>query len=223
MMAESRRCSVCGRDGADILCSKCGRFICEDCYNEEEDACIRCSPAAKGATPARRVRVLPMGLAMMLLGLSIAASALVAWAAGGEGMTIIFPFITGNVSGWVAGLYSLIFFAVVISASMLPWYLHTRAEASRDIGDDLITLQESKMLGGEGYESVEYMITTELPKRLQKSMTIEADEETIYLRSSAEAGFNRSYPIPEGFDLEGIDYDYEEGYLVLKLHLVKVG
>jgi len=164
-----------------------------------------------------------MGLAMMLLGLSIAASALVAVAAGGEGVTIMFPFITGNVSGWVAGLYSLIFFAVVISASMLPWYIHTRAEASRDIGDDLITLQESKMLGGEGYESVEYMITTELPKRLQKSMTIEADEETIYLRSSAEAGFNRSYPIPEGFDLEGIDYDYEEGYIVLKLNLVKVG
>ena len=222
-MAESRRCSVCGRDDADILCSKCGCIVCEDCYNEQEDACVRCSPVVKRSMSVRRIRMLPMGLVMMLLGLSIAASGLVAGAAGDEGVMVVFPFITGNVSGWVAGLYSFIFFAVVVSASILPWYIHTRVEAAYDGDDDLITLQESKMPGGEGYESVEYMITTELPKRLQKTVTIESDEETIYLKSSADAGFNRSYPIPEGFDLEGIDYDYEEGYLVLKLRLVKVG
>ena len=221
-MAESRRCSVCGRDDADILCSKCGRFVCEDCYNEQEDACVRCSPVAKRSMPVSRIRMLPMGLAMMLIGLSIAASGLVAGAAGDEGVMVVFPFITGNVSGWVAGLYSFLFFAVVVSASILPWYIHTRVEVAYDGDDDLITLQESKMPGGEGYESVEYMITTELPKRLQKTVTIESDEETIYLKSSADAGFNRSYPIPEGFDLEGIDYDYEEGYLVLKLRLVKI-
>jgi len=175
------------------------------------------------AMSAGRAKILPMGLAIILLGLSIAASALVAVAAGEEGVTFVFPFITGSVSGWVAGLYSFIFFAVVISASMLPWYIHTRVETARDIGDDLITMQESKMPGGEGYESVEYMITTELPRRLQRTATIESDEETVYIRSGADAAFNRSYPIPEGFDLEGIDYDYEEGYIVLKLHLVKVG
>ncbi|MCJ7572868.1 hypothetical protein MUO93_01205, partial [Candidatus Bathyarchaeota archaeon] len=96
-MAESRRCSVCGRDDADILCSKCRRFVCEDCYNEQEDACVRCSPVAKRSMPVRSIRMLPMGLAMMLTGLSIAASGLVAGAAGDEGVMVVFPFITGNV------------------------------------------------------------------------------------------------------------------------------
>ena len=106
---------------------------------------------AKRSMPVRSIRMLPMGLAMMLIGLSIAASGLVAGAAGDEGVMVVFPFITGTVSGWIAGLYSFIFFAVVVSASMLPWYIHTRVEAAYDADDDLITLQESKMQIGRAH------------------------------------------------------------------------
>jgi HSP20 family molecular chaperone IbpA len=85
-----------------------------------------------------------------------------------------------------------------------------------------VTIIEGNMLGGEHFERVEYVITAEMPKRLEKTILVETNGVSIHLHSTSDKEFRRSYPIPEGHELEGLDYDYDEGYLVLRLHLVRI-
>jgi hypothetical protein len=138
-----------------------------------------------------------------------------------EGVTIIFPFIVGEVSPILAGLYSFIFFVTIASASLLPWYIHTR-EKSTYTGNEDVTVMEGNLSSGENFEHIEYVITAELPKRMERTILVESNGASIHLHSTLDKEFNRNYTIPDGHDLEGLDYDYDEGYLVLRLHLVRV-
>ncbi len=72
---------------------------------------------------------------------------------------------------------------------------------------------------GVDLDTMEYIITTELPKELMDSVYIEADDEEVYLMSTADDRFFKSYTVPEGFEVDEIDYDYEGNYLIMKLML----
>jgi hypothetical protein len=125
------------------------------------------------------------------------------------------------VSPWVAGLYSLLFFLTISTASLVPWYIHTRAKPAPQGSEDY-SITEGNLTGGDNFEHVEYVITAELPKKLEKTIMVESTGASIHLHSTLDKDFDRNYNIPEGHDLEGIDYDYEEGYLVLRLHLIRI-
>ena len=160
------------------------------------------------------------GLLMIVVGLSAAAAGIVAGIPA-DGVTIVFPFILGDVSPIIAGVYSFIFFLTIAAASLLPWYVHTRAKLTTSDGED-VTILEGNLPGGEHFEHVEYVITAEMPRKLEKTILVETNGASIHLQSSADKEFSRSYPIPEGHEMEGLDYDYEEGYLVLRLHLIRI-
>jgi hypothetical protein len=163
---------------------------------------------------------LVVGLLMIVVGLSAAASGIVVGIPA-EGITIIFPFILGDVSPMIASLYSFIFFLIIAAASLLPWYIHTRVKPAPSDNED-VTILEGSLTGGEQFERIEYIITAEMPRKLEKTILVETNGASIHLHSSADKEFGKSYPIPEGHDLEGLDYDYEEGYLVLRLHLIRI-
>ena len=103
----------------------------------------------------------------------------------------------------------------------MPWYIHTR-EKPTYTGNEDVTVMEGNLSSGENFEHVEYVITAELPKRMEKTILVESNGASIHLHSTLDKEFNRNYTIPDGHDLEGLDYDYDEGYLVLRLHLVRV-
>ena len=84
-----------------------------------------------------------------------------------------------------------------------------------------MTIQEGKTQNGDSVATVEYIITTELPDKIKKTVFIETEESKILLKSTSDDTFKRSYEIPTGFGLEGIDYDYDDNFLVLKLLLIK--
>ncbi len=213
-------CPVCGAEGADILCPKCGQVVCRDCFDDETHMCLDCAEAeVEGGIKRRRIATVG-GLLMMIVGLSTAAAGIVAGLPT-EGVTVVFPFIVGDVSPLAAGAYSFLFFTTVATASLLPWYIHTRVQHRPADGEDM-TVIEGNLPGGDSFEHVEYVITAELPKRLEKTILVETSGPTIHLHSTVDGGFSRDYSIPEGHELEGLDYDYEEGYLVLRLHLVRV-
>jgi hypothetical protein len=164
--------------------------------------------------------MLDYGPLMIIVGLSVVAAGLVAGIPT-EVVTIVFPFIVGNMSPIIAGFYSFIFFLTIASASLLPWYIHTRAKSNYSDNEN-VSILEGNLPGGEHFEHIEYVITAEMPKSLEKTILIESNGATIHLNSMADKEFNRSYAIPDGHDLEGLDYDYEEGYLVIRLHLVRI-
>ena len=213
-------CWVCGGEGADILCPKCGHIVCRDCYDEGTHQCIECVEEDISIKATRKKAMLVGGLLLIIVGLSTAAAGIVAGIPS-EGVTVIFPFLVGDVSPWVAGLYSFLFFLTIASASLLPWYIHMRSKPTYTENEDL-TVIEGNLPGGENFEHIEYVITAELPKKLEKTILVESNGASIHLHSTADKNFNRSYNIPEDHDLEGLDYDYEEGYLVLRLHLIRV-
>ena len=213
-------CWVCSSEGANILCPKCGHIVCRDCYDEETKRCLECVEEDVNAK-ARMKKVMLVGsFLMIIVGLSTVAAGIV-MGIPVEGVTVVFPFIVGEVSPIRAGLYSFIFFVTIASASLLPWYIHTR-EKPTYTGNEDVTVMEGNLSSGENFEHIEYVITAELPKRMEKTILVESNGASIHLHSALDKDFNRNYTIPEGHDLEGLDYDYDEGYLVLRLHLVRV-
>jgi hypothetical protein len=213
-------CWVCNSEGANILCPKCGHIICRDCYDEEKRKCLECVEDDVNAKAWRKRAMLMGGLTMIIVGLSTVAAGIV-MGIPVKGVTVVFPFIVGEASPTLAGLYSFLFFMTIASASMLPWYIHTR-EKPTYTGNENFTVMEGNLSDGENFEHVEYVITAELPKRMVKTILVESIGASIHLHSTLDKEFKRNYTIPDGHDLKGLDYDYEEGYLVLRLHLIRI-
>ncbi len=213
-------CWACGGEGADTMCSRCGHRVCRDCFDEETQSCLDCVEDRVNSKARTKKVMLAGGLLMIVVGLTAAAAGIVAGIPA-EGITVVFPFILGDVSPMIAGAYSFIFFLTIAAASLLPWYIHTCAKPTPSDNED-VTILEGSLTGGEHFERVEYVITAEMPRKLEKTILVETNGASIHLHSSADKEFGRSYPIPEGHELEGLDYDYEEGYLVLRLHLIRI-
>jgi len=157
-----------------------------------------------------------LGIMFIVIGLLVMSTAVISGGVDGEGMFIIFPFVFGNVGGWTAIIVTLMFFALFLFSSLFPWYMIRRAGGLAN---------ERKVIYGEGpsqvvkHDVMEYIITTELPGKLKKSIYIEADEESIHLKSTQDKGFFKSYTLPQGFEVDEINYNYEGNYLLLKLKL----
>jgi hypothetical protein len=213
-------CWICGGESADILCPGCGHLVCSDCYDEATHRCLECIEDEITNKERRKKLMLAGGLLTIIVGLSTVAAGIVAGIPS-ESVTVVFPLIVGNVSPWIAGFYSLLFFLTLSTASLVPWYIHTREKPPPSEDED-ITITEGNLTGGDNFEHVEYVITAELPKKLEKTIMVESTGTSIHLYSTADKNFDKGYKIPEGHDLEGLDYDYEEGYLVLRLHLVRI-
>ena len=157
---------------------------------------------------------------MIVTGLSLAAAGLVAGLPV-ENVSILFPFLVGDVNPWTAALYSVFFFITVATVSFIPVYLYNRAQSTSPYNLNY-TISEISGQRGREFEHVEFIITTELPKKLDKTIMIETTGRGVTLRSTKDVGFLKSYTIPDGHVLEELDYDYEDSYLVLRLKLVRI-
>jgi hypothetical protein len=130
-----------------------------------------------------------------------------------EGVIVIFPFVIGNVSGWTAVVLSVAFLGLFIATSLLPWIMFSRRRPWVGYGP----------MRGEPrrreQEFMEYMITIDLPPELRDTVYIEGKEGVIHLRSRADSSFHRRYTLPEGFEVDEYDHEYDSSYLILKLKL----
>lgn len=217
----ARICGICGSQDADILCSRCGRFVCERCYNEPDDACLRCAPRASVNDSTTRRQMLMPGLILLFAGLIVTAMALVPGFSEGEGVIIFFPFFVGGVTGWGAALASLLFFAIFFASSLLPLLLSMSGRSLGGVDGGWFPFQSGKMSGVSFVEKTEYIITTELPGNLRESIYFESFDGRFVIKSDRDESFTKSYGLPKGFRVDKVDHEYDDDYLVLKVHLVK--
>jgi hypothetical protein len=214
----SRKCSVCGREGADILCSSCGKFVCERCYDSEMDMCIRCSGKISfGEGVQKNPGFLVLGFMLIMVGLLITAWALLP---ASNASVVIFPFIFSDVNGTSAFLMSLMFFAMFSLSSLLPLYLIMRHRREAEMEGEFYTLQDTT-IGRITSENIEYIITLDVPKTLKDSIFIEEDEDRVTLLSSSDKSFVKTYNIPEGFHVDDLESDYEGSFLLVKVYLMR--
>ena len=214
-----RKCDICGRDNVDILCSKCGTFICERCYDVEKDQCSKCSgkKTVKSTNNTQLVGLVG-GFLLVMIGLFVAAFAFIPLT---NARIIVFPFVFENMSSVTAALMSVMFFTMFAATSLLPLYILLQRSSVNEWDTGIYTLNENLFSGGNVTETMEYMITTEVPDSLKDTIFLEDNLNEIVLLSEKDTGFNRTYSIPDQFIIDSIESAYEDQFLVLKVKLVR--
>jgi len=214
-----KKCGICGKNNVDILCSKCGTFICEKCYDVESDQCVNCSgKRTVRASPGTRLIKLVSGFMLVMMGLFVASFAFIPLS---RAKIVIFPFVFENVNSVTAVFMSLMFFAMFAMTSMLPFYLSLQRSRMYEWDEGVYTINENNFSGGNVTETIEYMITTEIPETLKDTIFLEDNLNEIVLLSEKDASFRKIYGIPEPFIVDSVESAYEDELLVLKVKLYK--
>ena len=214
-----KKCGICGRDNVDILCSKCGTFICERCYDVEKDQCTKCSgKKILKTTNNNQLVAIVGGFLLVMIGLFVTAFAFIPLT---YARIIVFPFVFENVSSVTAALMSVMFFTMFAATSLLPLYVLLQRSNVNEWEAGIYTLNENLFSGGNVTETMEYMITTEIPDALKDTIFLEDKLNEIVLLSEKDTSFNRTYSIPDQFIIDSIESAYEDQFLVLKVKLVR--
>jgi hypothetical protein len=206
-------CEICGSPSADALCVRCGRVVCERCFNGLGELCVECAPRSKGnafSTGISSAGLRTLGILFLAVGLMITLMAVMQ--GEDEGVIVNFPFFF-KVGGWAAVAMTLGFFGLFLVISIHPRFLASRGGRSGGFG------QQNWGYGSSEPETTEYLITVDLPKGLRKTIYIERGEGMIHIRSNFNHSFHRGYRLPEGFEVGEYNYEYEGSFLLLKLRL----
>lgn len=211
-------CEICGSTCADILCVRCLRTVCERCYSESLDMCKQCAPKEYVVTNRKGLSTAGLRLlAICLISLGVAISSLSTYVGvDGAGLSMAPPTIFEGSQFAALGYYTATILMFFICSSVLPWYMISRK--SRSFNEFPVSKNRDRLWQIDR-ESLEYIITTELPRELAKSIYIEAEDDEVYLMSTKDLDFFRSYSVPHGFEVGEISYDYEGNYLIMKLNL----
>ena len=211
------KCAVCGRDDANILCGTCNRFVCEKCYNDDADACMKCSGIPKARRDMRiRPSLMVAGFGLIMLGLVV-----VAWAmTPSTASFVFFPFFFAGTGRTAAFIMSMVFFVLFTLSTLLPVYLTLRRGGYTGWEEGMYIIQDGISLGNFS-ETIEYMITTEIPRGLKGSIYIEEDDDRLRLLSTRDNGFVKVYDIPTNCLVDDVESDYEGSYLLVKVRLRK--
>lgn len=211
----SRRCYICGRDQADILCKSCGRFVCDSCYDEEKNSCVNCAKSLYSYKEIVKAPVfLISGLILILVGVMVIAYSLVP---EGESGFIFFPFIFTKVNPTTAFLLTLIFYGVFTLSSLLPIYMSLRRNQYWEWDEEIYQIQDTSIQRSK--DTTEYIITTEIPRKLQDSIFLEDEVDRVVLMSKKDKKFIKIYNLPDGYTVDSVESDYEGSFLILKMQL----
>lgn len=208
-------CEICNRFGADVACIRCGRVVCNLCFYGSSELCVDFMPRVKIHTSSRGISsagLRLLGSLLIILGFLIVSLSFVV--GGGEGFIFIFPFFFSGAGGWASIVLTILFFLVFVASSLLPWFLVTRG---RGHGFMFSTMRREHVQ--EESKAMDYVITIDVPSRLRRTIYIESNGNAVHLRSNVDGSFHRSYRLPEGFDVDEYDYEYEGSYLLLRLKL----
>ena len=214
-----KKCGICGRPNVDILCSKCGTFICEKCYDPETDCCIKCSgKRIKKRSSEKQIIYLVGGALLLMMGLFVISFAFIPLTGA---KIIVFPLMFENVNTVTAVLMSLMFFSMFAVSSLLPFYLSLRRNRDFEWDEGIYTLQETRGSSSNVTEKVEYIITTEIPENLKDTIYIEDNLDEVVLRSEKDPGFQKNYMIPDSYIIDSVESAYEDSFLLLNIKLVR--
>jgi len=155
---------------------------------------------------------------LVMMGLFVASFAFIPL----SGATIVvFPLIFENVNSVTALFMSIMFFCMFAVTSLLPFYLTLRRNSNFEWDEGIYTLQESRGSSSNVTETVEYMITTEIPEKLKDTIYIEDNLDEIVLRSEKDPGFQKNYIIPDSYIIDSVESAYEDKFLLLKIKLTR--
>ena len=127
-------CQLCGKRPARFICSRCGRQVCERCFDTTTWLCSPCLEEAAATHRVPMVPSLPIGwllLGFLLFSVGVVLMALGAALAGSSGVIVVFPFffmLSGvtNLMIWFVVAFLVLFLAFFLVFAFLeirrcPW------------------------------------------------------------------------------------------------------
>ena len=209
------RCQICGAHDADALCIRCGKVVCERCFDGFKESCHNCVTRVelKVSQGVSITGLRMMGFLFVAVGLLLIS---LAFTQGNSGVIIIFPFLIGNIEGWPALALVLASITLFMVISFIPWVIFSKRNYDSEYRRMVLEV------GNPVHENTDYIITVDIPTHLRNNIFIEEDEDSIRLKSSVDEDFTRSYPLPDGLEVSEYSYEYQENYLLIKLNLKRV-
>jgi hypothetical protein len=90
-----------------------------------------------------------------------------------------------------------------------------------DWDGSIYSIQKSYGSSSNITETIEYMITTEIPEGLKDTIYIEDNYEEVVLRSEMDPNFQKNYNIPDSYIIDSVESAYEDSFLLLKIKLIR--
>jgi len=117
-------CGICGREGAEYVCSNCGRLVCRDCYVQEKRLCLQCGRSERllESPFGLRTNLMTAGTLLIFAGFFLVFVASILSVQSGEWTIIFFPFVFTSSGGWVVALMLALFLLFML----LPWLMTWR-------------------------------------------------------------------------------------------------
>ena len=228
------RCEICGGDDAYIICPRCKRLVCNNCFNSEAGVCILCLDREEIGRESLLGGRLPfpagstfIGMALIIFGMLLMMVASIL-SASGEGVIVIFPFIIGRVSGLTALIIMIAFMIISLAVFFLPWLLgpgRVLRVIERVAGLEKPELKPLKVGGRGSGEVEEYIITLRMPGFREEDIDVRVFGRELHVRAYKDGrlSFTRRYELPRGFEPYGVRYNYEDDFLIVKVALRYVG
>ena len=214
----NRKCSVCRRRNVDLICNKCGNFICKRCYFPNQKFCRSCwksNPKVLRWNYPKRLIIASFLIMIVLI------STFLIMNINKVEMFTLFPLVLRGL-GWSALLIITLRFLTIFALSMiLPWLLAFKR--SRIYWDEgIYRLNDNSLIRGSVMETIEYLITLEVPRRLKDSIFYEEEYGDLVITSKKDRTFKKTYSLPDYYLIDEIESQYEGNYLLLKLYLNKL-
>lgn len=171
-------------------------------------------------------RLFPLGVAFIFGGmiLTMIGSILSApTAGGGGGVVIIFPFLVGAVSETVALAIMVVFIIVSLVIMLLPWILGPRrvlrafGKMAGLKGEEFQPREVEKRDKGE---TEDYLITLKMPGFREDDIEVRVFNSDLIVQAPKDGElFKKTYELPREFEPRGIKYNYEAGFLIIRVSL----
>jgi HSP20 family molecular chaperone IbpA len=221
-------CKICGSRDASYICARCGGMVCSGCFHPERGLCSICKDLAQkerlfstADLSSIFVKLFPMAPALISAGMFlIILASILSLQAGGESV-FIFPFFVGTASGTLAVVLTIAVILISVVVMFLPWILGPRRlmRALEKIGG--MREESTGMMKARGRRGVEdYLITLKMPGYEENNIDIQVfDGDLIVQAYKRGKVFERTYNLPSGFDPTGLEYKYEDDFLIIKVSL----
>ena len=129
----SSLCQICGKRPARFICSRCGRQVCERCFDTTTWLCSSCLEEVATTHGVPTVPSLPIGwllLGFLLFSVGVVLMALGAALAGSSGVIVVFPFffmLSGvtNLMIWLVVAFFVLFLVFFLVFTFLGFRRYT--------------------------------------------------------------------------------------------------
>ncbi len=168
----------------------------------------------------------PLGISLIFIGIALLMVASILSIQPSGGIVIIFPFIYMPISGAAAITIIILFFAISLAVLFLPWILGSKRidniieKVVEARGEERSETERGSLKG----KVEDYLITLKMSGFREEDISVKVINKNLVVEAFKDGSvFKRRYKIPEGFKVEGVKYNYENGFLIIKATLKRRG